>query len=60
MFERRYRRSISSYDLYRMRDVVYISESSNLSSNSSGSGSSSSSSGRNITLCQDWVHKVKF
>ncbi|CAG7709874.1 unnamed protein product [Allacma fusca] len=55
MFERRYRRSVSSYDLYRMRDVVNISESSSYSSSSSAS--SSSTSGRNISLCHDWVHK---
>ena len=45
MFERRYRRSVSSYDLYRMRDVVNISENSGSYANS---GSVPCSSGRNV------------
>ena len=58
MFERRYGRIVSDYDLYRIRDVVSISESSGYSSSSSDS-SSSSSSNRIISLCQDVVKVEK-
>lgn len=53
MFEKRYKRSVSSSDLYRMKDVVVIAESA-----SNGSGTSTPSSGRNISLTTDWQHKV--
>jgi hypothetical protein len=51
MFEKRYRRSVSSSDLYRLRDVVAISESP-----SSGGGYSL---GRTISLSHDWKAKEK-
>jgi hypothetical protein len=48
MFEKRYRRSVSSFDLYRMRDVVAISD----TSNSVGMG------GRTISLSLNWDMRV--
>lgn len=54
MFEKRYKRSVSSSDLYRLKEVVTISESS-----PNGSGSSTSSAGRSISLAPKWLMKVK-
>lgn len=50
MFEKRYRRSVSSFELYRMRDVVFISD----TSNAMGLG------GRTISLSLNWDTKVLF
>lgn len=50
MFEKRYQRSVSSSDLYRLRDVVAISE--------SPSSSGGYNLGRTISLSQDWKAKV--
>lgn len=50
MFEKRYRRSISSSDLYKMRDVVSISEGS----------ATNLSNGRIITLSSEWKTNVSW
>ncbi|ODM96586.1 Meiosis arrest female protein 1 [Orchesella cincta] len=52
MFEKRYKRSVSSSDLYRMKDVVHIAEST-----LNGSGISTPTSGRIISLTSGWQHK---
>ncbi|CAL8099473.1 unnamed protein product [Orchesella dallaii] len=52
MFEKRYKRSVSSSDLYRMKDVVLICEST-----LNGNGMSTPSSGRNISLISSWQEK---
>ena len=51
MFEKRYRRSVSSSDLYRLKEVVNIAEQS-----VNGGGYSV---GRTISLTHEWKNKVK-
>ena len=57
MFEKRYRRSVSSSDLYRMKDVVTISDSSGHSASFSGTATFSTS-GRTIALSAEWKNNA--
>lgn len=50
MFEKRYRRSVSASDLYRLREVVAISE--------TGQNANTYNVGRTISLSHDWKAKV--
>jgi len=53
MFEKRYRSSVSSSDLYRMKDIVTISDNSSSASSASGS-SLFANNGRTISLAEGW------
>jgi hypothetical protein len=58
MFEKRYRRSVSSSDLYRLRDVVTISETALNGNGTSPAISVGMNVGRTISLCSEWKGKV--